>query len=142
MISHYSVYNVMSQYCPIMMSCHNIIYISLMPGSCAGSPSSRSWAGRGRSSGPGHLCRYFHNVLKYIFGGGEGHLLCCGSEARWWSSHCPGHHLTSGGHLVACQRSTCSWGSPCSSAVSGGGSPSSFTIVTAQLLLVRLLCSF
>ena len=62
MISHYSVYNVMSQYCPIMMSCHNIIYISLMPGSCAGSPSSRSWAGRGRSSGPGHLYRYFHEI--------------------------------------------------------------------------------
>ena len=82
-------------------------------------------------------CTDIFRIMKYMFGRGSGHLLCCGSEARWWSSHCPGHHLTSGGHLVACQRSTCSWGSACSSAVSGGGS-----IVTAQLLLVRLPCSF
>ena len=79
---------------------------------------------------------YFHNFMKYLFGCGSGHLLCFGSEARWWSSHCPGHHLTSGGHLVACQRSTCSWGSACGFAVSGWGS-----IVATQLLLVRFPCS-
>ena len=63
MISQHSVYNVRSHYCQIIMSCHNIIYISLMPGSCAGSPSSRSWAGVGRSSGPGHLYRYFQDIF-------------------------------------------------------------------------------